>query len=89
MDLRALCAQAIGLFFTPESPVWLEWQGRRAMAMYNQHRLLGPHWQEEGEVGDLEQERSQPLNDQSDGGQVPLPLSAAGSSTTRTHSLDG
>ena len=64
--MRMVCAQAIGLFFTPESPVWLEWKGRKAMAMYNQHRLLGPHWQEEGEVGDLEQVGTQPLNGESD-----------------------
>ena len=59
--------QAVGLFFTPESPVWLEWKGRKAAAMYNQHKLLGSHWQEEGEVGDLEQEASQPLNGDADG----------------------
>ncbi|CAK0785259.1 hypothetical protein CVIRNUC_008465 [Coccomyxa viridis] len=59
--------QAVGLFFTPESPVWLEWKGRQAAAMYNQHKLLGSHWQEEGEVGDLEQEASQPLNGDADG----------------------
>ena len=46
--------------------MWLEWKGRKAMAMYNQHRLLGPHWQEEGEVGDLEQASTQPLNSESD-----------------------
>ena len=43
------------------------------MAMYNQHRLLGPHWQEEGEVGDLEQVSTQPLNSESDD-QVGEPL---------------
>ncbi len=46
--------------------MWLEWKGRKAAAMYNQHRLLGPHWQAEGEVGDLEQESSQPINGNSD-----------------------
>ncbi|CAL5223439.1 g5955 [Coccomyxa viridis] len=66
LGLIPAALQAIGLFFTPESPVWLEWKGRKAMAMYNQHRLLGPHWQEEGEVGDLEQVSTQPLNSESD-----------------------
>ncbi len=65
--LDAMLLQAVGLFFTPESPVWLEWKGRQAAAMYNQHKLLGSHWQEEGEVGDLEQEASQPLNGDADG----------------------
>ena len=65
--LDAMLLQAVGLFFTPESPVWLEWKGRKAAAMYNQHKLLGSHWQEEGEVGDLEQEVSQPLNGDVDG----------------------
>ena len=55
--------------------MWLEWKGRKATAMYNQHRLLGRHWQEEGEVGDLEQETSQPLNGESEG-QVGFCLSA-------------
>ena len=62
----AMLLQAVGLFFTPESPVWLEWKGRKAAAMYNQHKLLGSHWQEEGEVGDPEQEASQPLNGDAD-----------------------
>lgn len=44
--------------------------------MYNRHRLLGPHWQEEGEVGDLEHESLQPLNSELDGAQVPTPTSA-------------
>lgn len=61
-----LLAQAVGLFFTPESPVWLEWKGRKAAALYNQHQLLGDNWQEEGEVGDLEAEASQPLSGESD-----------------------
>ena len=64
---HALSAQAVGLLFTPESPVWLEGKGRKAAAMYNQHRLLGRHWQEEGEVGDLEQESLQPSNGDLDG----------------------
>ena len=34
--------------------------------MYNQHKLLGSHWQEEGEVGDLEQEASRALNGDAD-----------------------
>ncbi|EIE21964.1 general substrate transporter, partial [Coccomyxa subellipsoidea C-169] len=42
--------QAVGLLFTPESPVWLNWKGRRATALYNEHRLLGSLWREEGEV---------------------------------------
>ena len=83
-----LSAQAVGLFFTPESPVWLEWKGRKAMAMYNQHLLLGRHWQEEGEVGDLEQEASQPLNGESDG-QVGLSLSAPGSTLSGFHIAQG
>ena len=63
-----LRAQALGLFFTPESPVWLEWKGRKAAALHNQHKLLGSHWQEEGEVGDLEQDAVQhPLNGDADG----------------------
>lgn len=70
--LDAMLLQAVGLFFTPESPVWLEWKGRKAAAMYNQHKLLGSHWQEEGEVGDLEQEASQPLNGDADGQVTPL-----------------
>ena len=63
-----LRAQAVGLFFTPESPIWLEWKGRKAAALYNQHKLLGSHWQEEGEVGDLEQDAvQQPLSGDADG----------------------
>ena len=42
--------QAVGLLFTPESPVWLHWKGRRAAALYSEHQLLGSLWREEGEV---------------------------------------
>ncbi len=42
--------QAVGLLFTPESPVWLHWKGRRATALYYEHLLLGSLWREEGEV---------------------------------------
>lgn len=30
--------------------MWLNWKGRRATALYNEHRLLGSLWREEGEV---------------------------------------
>lgn len=42
--------QAVGLLFTPESPVWLHWKGRRATALYYERLLLGSLWREEGEV---------------------------------------
>ncbi|KAK9919103.1 hypothetical protein WJX75_009435 [Coccomyxa subellipsoidea] len=55
--------QAVGLLFTPESPVWLNWKNRRATALYNEHRLLGSLWREEGEV-DSTTNLEEPLQEQ-------------------------
>ncbi|BDA46904.1 Plastidic glucose transporter 4 [Coccomyxa sp. Obi] len=53
--------QAVGLLFTPESPVWLHWKGRGATARYNEYRLLGSLWREEGEVDADEPNVEEPL----------------------------
>jgi hypothetical protein len=76
MEQSGVWVQAVGLLFTPESPIWLHWKGRRAAALYCEHRLLGSMWRQEGEIEADAPDAEAPLRDDNEEQVVlwPFPL---------------